>query len=549
MLLNFWKSAKGGMTSAFALLLMPLLVPSLAAVQTTSYAGFQTRLHQSQTAALLFIAKQGDISHEDKMAFISQWMDANLVLSSGSKAISNEENENEVPKTESELELELISSYKPNNFIGNVMGEVFVDKTIPQQKVNAVRVRYPMEVVLHLDISGSVRLSGILPEIQEAMTDAIDDLFGDADEADDLRISLITLSSDVVMPREYALKLVKPSSWLIDTKTNSPEKTKKLQDILAYHGLRDLKDISNNGKGFQKFKIRRKTLSFLHKQAQANQSRIKTRQEVLDYAEHVDDKIVDLERDGFDIGVADGRKYLGGLNHTQDPSIVDPIDMMFIFNYQGINTYNFFLDKSIIFDGINKFSKNPKRDEYIGIFGLATGPYANVSIALNNKTEIINAINSAKIETTGGDASGMDEQLVWAFRLLSPNYSDIWGIENYPAPYNSKTEKRFIYFTSGPIAGYFKTTIDDSPNKPDDYYLLYKEVCRRMNEKGIKIYVIPESEGLVPNPTDIMKVFNDHCSLQDIYPERKLKGFNFYDRDLYNPFKEALDPSYYVKLE
>jgi hypothetical protein len=109
----------------------------------------------------------------------------------------------------------------------------------------------------------------------------------------------------------------------------------------------------------------------------------------------------------------------------------------------------------------------------------------------NDRDKILNhmrqyyPINFGTTEMT----TATDEGLAWGFRLLSPNYSNIWGEEgeNFPAPYNTETEKRLIIYPGMNSFGY--AILRSVGTCYLINYHIIEKMCSAIHSRNIEVYV------------------------------------------------------------
>jgi hypothetical protein len=127
----------------------------------------------------------------------------------------------------------------------------------------------------------------------------------------------------------------------------------------------------------------------------------------------------------------------------------------------------------------------------------------------------------------------MTPALEWAFRILSPEWRDIWEIsDDYPAEYHGVTEKKVIV-TAG------------SQSSAATTHKYIRAVCKAMQEKGIQIYMVYEGKTASDNSADALSMYQT-CTQSDIYPER-LNGLSSYG-DMSEAIKKMAQRQYHVRL-
>ncbi|MDR2442894.1 MAG: hypothetical protein LBE31_05165 [Deltaproteobacteria bacterium] len=562
MLRKFWQDTTASLGAAFALSLPALFALTLAVTQTTSVVGFQTRLHQSDAAANIFLAKQERLlSEEDKQKLIDAWMDTNMEPTGGEKIVNKEID----PVTQEERVVSV--QYKPKNFAGDIIGDIF-DEYVPLEVVTTERFRYPLEVVIVLDVSSSAFGFSPFAAVIDGAFNGINNVFGDDTISNDTRVSLLAYNLNVTFSAKHARNLVKPSSRMLYRGTTQAEfeAYEKRKAWMAEWGLgEDLLAPGAPGTEVDFFALLRKPLKRGTTTFQRQMGTTMTPAggaasdaDIEYYAEHADDPIENLERDGFELAVIDGRNYnpdIYGSDYTKilgkgnwsttvmvnrdrciksgcprDPDLYKYI----LVPKEKVNEeYRTRINPDSFTVVTNYFNALPN-DEFIAACGVGSA-IMPILAGSNDKNEVLNHMKYYNKSLTRMQmTTGPDEGLIWAYRLLSPNYSKIWEVsEDYPAPYHSTTEKRVIFYAGFPSAGY--STSGDAR--------VLKALCDQMILDGIELYMLGES-------TDFSGVHGaafKACVQPEKYPDRVLQYANAATATA--AWTKAFERQYHVRLK
>jgi hypothetical protein len=529
MLRKFLQDATASMGAAFALMLPTLFVVSMAVTQTTSLVGFQTRLHQSEAAADIFVAKQTNIGGQ-KQELKNILLDANMALTGGERV------ESEIINPDDPDNMITTVTYEPDNFVSNIIGNVF-EKYEPSETVTVERFRYPIEVVVVFDVSSSAFGFSPAAQIIAGTLGGFNDLFGDDIVSDDTRVSLITYNYGITFTTKHARNLVKPSSRMLYRGTTAAELAsyEKRKAMLAEWGLgEDLLADGAPGTEVHFHTLLRKPL-VPGTTINQKQTGVATDADYLRYGQHADDPIENLENDGFELAVADGRNFTNTLYLNSDytattgrgtwdtvlkvnrdrciltgcPRDSDLYKYILVPRTKVNETIRHLISPDNYTQFTNFVNSLPV-DEFIAASGLATGIMPTLA-GSNDKNEIINHMkyyNSRLTRMQMGTAP--DEGMIWAYRLLSPNYSKVWDVsEDFPAPYHSTTEKRVIFYAGFPSSGYVSS----------GEFRALKAMCDSMIEDGIEIYMLGESGDLGGTLGNAYKA----CTQPEKYPDRVLQ--------------------------
>ncbi|MDR2367661.1 MAG: hypothetical protein LBF58_06065 [Deltaproteobacteria bacterium] len=552
MLRKFWQDTAAGLGIAFALALPTLVVLSAAVVQTTSLVGFNTRLHQSDAAANLFLTKiEKDMTAQEKQTLLNSWLESNMAPTEATPeyAVQN-------PDAEESLWYSAVS-YKPVTFVGGIMEGVF-EEYEPLEEVAVERFRYPIEVVVVLDASSSAFGFSPVAAIIQGIEDGFDNLFGDDIVSDDTRVSIFAYNPSVTFTAKHARNLVKPSSRKLYRGTTEAERLayEKRLGVLAEWGLPDdLLAPGAPGVDVDLITLLRKPLKPGSKNTDKQGDA--TAYDVAQYAEHADDPIVDLEADGFEMATADGRNFHPGpyytANYTQQVGKGTITTVLMVNRDRCILTgcprdsdlYKYLLvPKSKVNEtvrnainpnnttAVNSFINSIPNDEFIGATAMANS-IMPIMAGSNDKRELLNHMryyNKSLTRMQMGTA--LDEPLMWASRLLSPNYSDVWEVsEDFPARYDSPTEKRLIFYAGFPSAGY--TTAAETG--------ITTGLCNKMIANGVQIYMLGESGDFTGNVGAAFKA----CTQPEKYPDRHLQ---YTATNAAAQWTKAFTRQYYVRL-
>jgi hypothetical protein len=601
MFAKFLKETKGGFTSLFAVIILPLILPSLAAVQTTSYAGFSVRHHQSETAALVFIAKQGEILDADKKSIADAFMDANMALTEAVK-ISPVDNQGDGSDSSEPVTQSLLSVYSPKNLVGKSLATISFDKFEPLQEVETETFRYPMEIVVSLDTSQSA--AQYVPGIHDGIVEGIEEIFGKEDLSSDTRISLMSYNSTVSFPAKYARKLAKPESRKLYVGTTEAERIKRDRrfQIMKDNGLEDDDLLAPGAPGVDVDQI-----CFLRKSivpgSSINDPQVgpdgATDSELEEYVKHIDDSIDNLQTDGFELATFDGRMFPynrtpAGMAFVNKNTALPTSDLqalgfvaqvnLSLCHYQGcpgrddlfkfiffpkeaqakipntIRYYNPTASGRVQADDLrvwitrivtNKIVSST--DEIISANGNETS-LLPVLAGSNSKSELINHMKYYNFRPDPQPLplqmmTALDEGIMWAFRLLSPNYSKIWDVSNdFPSEYHTKTIKRLIVYAGSSSWGYARGSTSGSPRGKYNLKLI-SLLCKQLRNNGVEIYTMGET-GMgtyIENDAELDGLLKADCADYPNHPERYANYKTSDDATV--AFFNAFKRKYHVRLK
>jgi hypothetical protein len=370
----------------------------------------------------------------------------------------------------------------------------------------------------------------------EGVTAGLKELFNDDPVSEDTRVSMFAYNLNVTLPAKYARNLVKPSSRKLYKGTTPAEEAawEKRMAILAEHGLPDdLLAPGAPGVDVDLLNLIRKPiipgttdLDIQYKNATIDQME--------EYAKHADDPIENLEIDGFELATVDGRKFntthryqnasdgnvqkglLGSMLpvnrdyciYTGCPRDKDLYKYLLVPNARKDETLREFIQTGTSGKISTYINSTIPLDELIGCTGLSTA-IMPILAGSNNRDELLNHMRYYNASLRGNTrmSTAVDEPLLWAYRLLSPNYSNVWEVADFPAKYHSTTEKRLIFYAGTPLQGNVQLT--DAR--------LATAVCKEMIKDGIDIYMLGESGDI---GTQALGLSYKECAQADKYPDR-----------------------------
>jgi hypothetical protein len=504
------------------------------------------------------MAKEGEnVPDEVKNEKIKAWM------STGVESINNkfaEEPIFEFGSSDEESEM-IITQYINKPLVVGLMNGIFDEPVYDEKPTVAQRYNYPLEVVLVLDGSSSVAAERT--NMDNIIKEVIEGLFPDEPVDETLKVAIVAHAGDVNVGFELAKKITKPSSRKLYYGTTEAEHVnyyKRLATLAEYgkeHLADDLLGPGGIGEAVNYAFVKRWELpppGPLVKMPAQGMGHAGTKY----YAEHIDDPINDLENDGFNLIVGDGRvldmtyasspyttltKYTYVTNSAKYdvhwPNL-DVLDLAYlphehIIDIQRTNPTQY--KKWCGGTGLSTSYWPKCIESVIGIHSLSA-PNAPILYGVNDKNELLDYLG--KISFGGGVTAG-DDGMAWAIRLLSPKWKDIWDKgDDYPAEFHSTTEKRII-MTMGSQNGNgysFYTT-----QYPQGSWA-WTDLCNVVVERGIDVYMTIEYNANAPS-----KAAGKVCTQQNIYPERyyELKQANY--GDAASKMKEfATQRKYYVRL-
>ena len=490
---TFLRDVRGNVAIAGALCLTVLIVLVVGQIQVTDALMRQTRLHQAQTAGIVAVAKEGeDTEAAEREALLSAYMKQNL-------AALNKQGD---------VVTHTVSSTKDTNsvissFIGrypfmDILGGAF--SATLENTVRAERFYSPIEAVLVLDGSSSMMgYSDLMHNIVERVTNR---LFRGEETADDVRVTLLSYQYHVNIGRKYADKLFTPESRKLYQGTTSTELTayaKRKATLDEYHPnlANDLLQEGSN------------TLGDIWDMACPSRMPLASASDVPDYIANLEVPPASPE-DGFTLLMGDGRpilEYTGttqsGLK-TQSANLTKAISatvLTSIAMYWRASNYNGRDIREVVAIPAAIYDANPsgRTDQTFRTWKSSdnkalSSDYSDIvsiSFECPSMPMLVGSNSRAEILERGtmwgsGLYTGGDEGIAWAIRALSPNWSDIWEVEeNYPAPYHSVTEKRILYFGGKLTRGF--PDIYDSPDA-------VTPMCDKMREDGVDIYILLGNE-------------------------------------------------------
>jgi hypothetical protein len=422
-----------------SIMIVPTVGFSTAAVQTTIDAGIQVRLHQSQTAAALAIAKEGDGA--DGQQIVNAWMPMNL------GALDRPEDVVVHTYEVTEAGARINSAYQSKPLAAELMNGVFEKASFYDRGVLAERVYRPLEVVVVVDGSSSTRT--YVEQYKTSMKNIARAFMRGRETADDVKVSLIAFSGHMNIGTEYADKLIIPSTRaLYDDGTVAYEQRRAT--LTEYNGalISDLLAEGGPGSSFGMACVGRKKLVASSPPA-----------EVAAYVEGIEIP-PSTPADGFPLLIGDERPIVENATHTSYGQPNTLITSFLVSNPTKVQSPHSILDYVLIpheaitgdVHDINSiktwtYGDNLKWTAASRIAKSSVGIYYNCS----NMPMLIGSSDLDELEErvdlySAGWTTGGDEGLAWALRALSPSWSEIWDKgDDFPAPYHSDVQK-VIFF-------------------------------------------------------------------------------------------------------
>lgn len=116
------------------------------------------------------------------------------------------------------------------------------------------------------------------------------------------------------------------------------------------------------------------------------------------------------------------------------------------------------------------------------------------SVSITGPTQDVEqVIDAAKLMTNSGSGR-FDDGMAWAWRLLSPKWSNEWGVTDYPAADPEIRQKKVIYMTDGRTATYefeMSQEADWGNNLGSKVGFEHMvAVCEKMKSENIEIYML-----------------------------------------------------------
>ena len=433
---RFWNSSTGAVALGGAILSVPAVGFMVADVQVTLYSGLQTRLHQSQCAAALAVAKEGEGAPAAEI--VEAWMGANLApLDRPEDVVINAWVENDTGAR-------LDSAYQAKPLAAGLMNGIFDHPIVYDEPVTAERFYKPLEVVVVVDGSSSTRT--YVEQYKASMRNIVRAFLRGRERADDVRISLVAFSGHMNIGRDHADKLITPASRrLYDPGTSAYLQRKATLE--EYNPLLPGDLLAEGGPGarFGMACVGRKDLA---KTASAA--------EIAAYVEGIEIPPAS-PGDGFALLVGDDRPIIeAGTPHTSYGQPNQLVSTFLTSNPTKVGAQYSFLDymlvpHSVIAGDIHSLADAKNWGDKWGANSVLTkssvGIYFNCSsmpmlVGSNDLQELDERIDLY----SAGWTTGGDEGLAWALRALSPGWSEIWDRgPDFPAPYHGPTEKVIFY--------------------------------------------------------------------------------------------------------
>ena len=477
------REERGSISIVLALLLVPLITLTLAAVLTTRHLSVWTRTHQAQTAAVLAVAKEGeDVAGSDRFRMVETWLNENLsVIRSGDLWI---------PSLSGTQDTEQLAvTWTPSTLLDGFMNNLFQNPVY--DTVHAERFYRPIEAVVVLDASSSQsKNKNMMIELTEKVADK---LFRGNTAASDVRMGVISYSNHINIGIEYADKLVtpesrklaKPGTTLGGTKTQEMYDA-QVETLNEYNGglVDDL--LASGGPASHVGMV---CVARPEAPSGANASA---------YMETIKFPPSDPTK-GFTLLMGDGRMIKEGT--TTVAGLNPPMAVTnYLANAQvGDKQFN---NEDILNLALlpHEYVVDSERREYARYSQWGGGwdnfkdrvvtyyydcPAMPMLVGARDTGEVMEHMEMFN----GVWTTGTEEGLAWALRMLNPNWGDIWDKGgSYPAAYHSGTEKRILI-----VSGYNNQGYGGIQGKPD----AITPMCEYAKENGIDIYVVLAGENFM----------------------------------------------------
>ena len=463
---------RGGVSIVLALLLVPLITLTLAAVLTTRHLSVWTRTHQAQTAAVLAVTKEGeDASGEDRTLMVQAWLNENF------KALKLSDVWTPFLSGTQDTE-RLDVAWSPGAVLDKFMSSISQNPVT--DTVQAERFYRPIEAVLVLDASVSMGYD-LMHEVALAVTDK---LFRGKEVADDVRMGLLAYGSYVNIGSEFADKIITPESRRLAKPGTELGKNKtqemyeaQVATLKEYNpGLvDDLLATGGPGSDWEAACVARPLAA-----PGSNPTA---------YKQTVEEPPAESS-EGFTLLMSDGRTIKQNGGSTTDISTLMPFEYGYMLSAPYMSdtpVYNEDILKlglapqRVVVDSerhnFSKYSKWGGGNNWSAIRNEVVMWYHDCSVmpmlvGASSVGDVMDRIDMYKTAWT----TGADEGLAWALRQFSPSWSSIWEKgDNFPAPYHSITEKRLLM-----ILGH-STTANRDANPPR---------CEMIRDNGIDAYLV-----------------------------------------------------------
>ena len=483
--IEFCVSRNGNVTITAALFIPVLVGMTAFNVELISYDRGQIRLHQAQMAAVQAVSKEGRLEADSVAALptiASTYVDANMAAL-GSEDESHFNN----------LQVTVTASGK-NTSIVNAQAE-FASWFMPvggrvfpkvDQDVKAKHYFRKMETVLVLDASSSMNKKiGDIDQFmlyRDAVMNYINAAFDEQEEGGyNHRISLLSYSRYINLNQKYKDKLVTNDSrrW----KSKYPH----LQTVANEHGWGGGDDLLSEfgPEGYRGgAAVRRKRIEEFGTDPYT-------------YVEAADHPPA-TNNDGFELVMIEGG------NESIVPNESNPYQqgIVVLDKYEQINSLR---DRTVTTIQPDLGLQVPRAE--MNLYPLATKEWfrhhlGRAIMVQNDAGPMPMLVHSDNREEllknmeffTPCISTGSDEGVMWALRILSPNWSGIWEITDLdgdpvPAPYHGDSDKRIIILSDGDDnEGHYRTwNKRDEDNVTENFRNIFPALGEYIRERGIEL--------------------------------------------------------------
>ena len=464
------------------LCLVPVIAMMAISVEATSSLNKQTRLLQAQSVAALALAKEGkniEKSYLNKMLVF--YIQENM-----KSVLKNSENISPTFRFTAQNVVYVSSKYHINPVFESVLGVAVGD--ITETEVMAASQTRPLELVLVLDASSS---SGSYVEAYKTGIRLILDEVA-ANTEGNVRISMLAYSTLVNIGWEYKDALVTPESRRFNTDGQ--------RATARGYGIKDALDENGPFRYTHQVCVARPVNLGKDEDISSGEKR--------QYAEDIE-KAPLHPSEGFQLVIADGR------NTPTDPYAAENTDVQQVlsrwlstisspsspYHFQGGDVRTVAMvpiahaipSEARNFDRFNLWGpkhtavwrNNPAGG--VPLWGQIADQSATMALDCPAMPMVVakqelEPFYEALEKFSPARFTAPDEGLAWALRLLSPNWKDIWRIENYPAEYDGNTDKKIILIGGSATVGYSQ---------------VITSICEKIIENGIELHILSEtSEGM-----------------------------------------------------
>lgn len=516
---NFLRDTRGGAVFMLGLGLLPAFLVGFGALEYTEYSTLLTRTAQGQIQALYAVAKEGaDYIGTDGPRQSQAWMDANLdVLGRDSASFSNS-------LTTASSQAKLTTVLSNIGFLG-ILPNV---STGLSQSFSALYHYPPMEVAFALDGSTSYRSYGDI--VLSAVETGLDYLFEGQSYSDDIWVSMVFSAAFTNIGTEFVEQLVNPASvepyydleTLTRTGTGYMDETRaavvqelanKTKSMLAnYYSdyVDDLMQTGAPGYDVDILCVASPPLGELFYNVNLSVGDD-------DIEEYVNTAFEPPSKTGIYFDLVKGEAYpitagTGAIRLPKNGALYATaaagaymtdsnsrnsacvgyegitLDQVAFLNLDPEGTYY----QKIVAALVEENSSYTTWGTQTGMSQNYTEPMVTVPGGCPRPAMIVGTHDADEIRERvalwgTATSSRTDESIAWGIRMLSPDYSSVWGVTDYPAEFSTdggEREKRLIVMFDDDIAtsGYGNSSWGGVD--------VITPMCEAALEKGIDIYML-----------------------------------------------------------